>query len=192
MLDQILAIYRINFSQYIGWEWSPNNIRNMFEQMTINALKIVAPIMLIAMIFGYFGNFIQIGSLFTTDPLKMKLERLNPIEGAKKIFSMRALVELVKSLLKIAIIGFAAFGVLWSEKQELFLLSQKSIGHSLSFIGSLTLKMAAVAAVILLCLAVLDYMYQKYEFEKGIRMSKQDIKDEYKKSEGDPLIKGKI
>ena len=192
MLDEILAIYRINYSQYIGWEWSPNNIRNMFEQMSFNAMKIVAPIMLIAMIFGFFGNFVQIGALFTTDPLKMKLERLNPIEGAKRIFSMRALVELVKSLLKIVIIAAAAFGVLWSVKEELFLLSQKSIGYSLSFIGSLTLKMAAVCAIILLCLAVLDYMYQKYEFEKGIRMSKQDIIDEYKKQEGDPLIKSKI
>lgn len=192
MLDQLLAIYRINFSQYIAWEWSPINIRNLFEQMTFNAIKIVAPIMAIAMVSGFLGNYIQVGSLFTTDPLKMKLERLDPIQGAKKIFSMRALVELVKSLLKIAIIGFAAFSVLWSEKEELFLLSQKSIGYSLSFIGSLTLKMATVSAIILLCLAILDYMYQKYEFEKGIRMSKQDIKDEYKKAEGDPLIKSKI
>lgn len=192
MLDQLLAIYRVNFSQYIGWEWSPNNIRNLFEQMTFNALKVVTPIMIIALVFGFLGNYIQVGSIFTTDPLIMKLERIDPIAGAKRIFSMRALVELLKSLLKIGIIGFAAFSVLWSEKEELFLLSQKSIGHSLSFIGSLTLQMALVSAIILLCLAILDYMYQKYEFEKGIRMSKQDIKDEYKKSEGDPLIKSKI
>lgn len=192
ILDQLLAIYRVNYTQYIQWEWSSTNVRTLFEQMTFNAMKIMAPIMAMAMVFGFLGNYVQIGSLFTTEPLQMKLERLNPIEGAKKIFAMRALVELIKSLLKIAIISVAAFSILWAEKEELFLLSQKSIGYSLSFIGGLVFKMGLVTSLILLVLSVLDYMYQKYEFEKGIRMSKQDIKDEYKKSEGDPLIKSKI
>jgi flagellar biosynthetic protein FlhB len=192
MLEGILAIFRINFTQYIGWEWTPKNIRTLFEQMTFNAMKLMAPIMAAALIFGILGNYIQVGSMFTTESLKAQLSRLDPIQGAKKIFAVRALVELAKSLLKIAIISYAAFSVLWGEKDELFLLSQKSISYSLSFIGGLTLKMALVAAVILLILAVFDYMYQKYEFEKGIKMSKQDIKDEYKKAEGDPLIKQKI
>lgn len=192
MLDQILAMFRISLTQYIGWEWTPKNVRTLFEQMTINAMTLMAPIMGAALIFGVLGNFIQIGAMFTTEPLKAQLSRLNPIQGAKKIFAVRALVELAKSLAKIAVIGYAAFSVLWSEKEELFLLSQKSIPYALSFVGGLTLKMALVAAVILLILAIFDYMYQKYEFEKGIKMSKQDIKDEYKKAEGDPLIKQKI
>lgn len=192
MLDQVLAIYRINFTEYIAWDWSEKNVRALFEGMTMNAMKLMAPIMLAAIIFGILGNFIQVGAMFTTDPLMMKLDRLDPIQGAKRIFSIRALVELAKSLLKISIIGFAAFTVLWGEKEELFLLSQKSLTESLSFLGGLTLKLGITASIILLVLAILDYMYQKYEFEKNIRMSKQDIKDEYKKSEGDPLIKQKI
>jgi flagellar biosynthesis protein FlhB len=192
LLDQLQSIYRVNFTQYISWELTPKNIRTLFEQMAFNAAKIMAPIMVIGLIFGILGNYVQIGFLFTTEPLKAKLERLDPIKGAKRIFSVRALVELAKSLLKIAIISTAAFTVLWNGKDELFLLSQKSISHSIAYIGSLIFKMGLVASIILLCLAVLDYMYQKYEFEKGIRMSKQDIKDEYKKAEGDPLIKSKI
>jgi flagellar biosynthetic protein FlhB len=192
LLDQILAIYRINFTQNINWEWTSANVRTLFEKMTMNAVKIMAPIMLAAVVFGILGNFIQVGAMFTTEPLKMQLNRLDPVQGAKRIFSIRALVELTKSLMKIAIIGFAAFTVLWAEKDELFLLSQKTLGASLSFIGGLTIKLALISAAILLVLAIFDYMYQKYEFEKNIRMSKQDIKDEYKKSEGDPLIKQKI
>ncbi|MBB5179294.1 flagellar biosynthetic protein FlhB [Planomicrobium koreense] len=192
LLDQILAIYRINFTQYINWEWTSSNVRTLFEQMTVNAVKIMAPIMLAAVVFGILGNYVQVGSMFTTEPLKMQLNRLDPIQGAKRIFSIRALVELAKSLMKIAIIGFAAFSVLWAERGELFLLSQKTLGASLAFIGGLTIKLALIAAAILMVLAIFDYMYQKYEFEKNIRMSKQDIKDEYKKSEGDPLIKQKI
>lgn len=192
LLDQILSIYRINFTQYINWQWTSSNVRTLFEQMTVNAVKIMAPIMLAAVVFGILGNYIQVGSMFTTEPLKMQLNRLDPIQGAKRIFSIRALVELAKSLMKIAIIGFAAFSVLWAERGELFLLSQKTLGASLAFIGGLTIKLALIAAAILMVLAIFDYMYQKYEFEKNIRMSKQDIKDEYKKSEGDPLIKQKI
>ncbi|MFD1862082.1 flagellar biosynthesis protein FlhB [Planococcus chinensis] len=192
MLDQVLAIYRINFTEYITWDWTEKNVRTLFEGMTMNAMKLMAPMMGAAIVFGILGNFIQVGAMFTTDPLKMKLDRLDPIQGAKRIFSVRALVELAKSLLKISIIGFAAFTVLWGEKEELFLLSQKSLTESLSFIGGLVLKLGITASIILLVLAILDYMYQKYEFEKNIRMSKQDIKDEYKKSEGDPLIKQKI
>lgn len=192
LLDQILAIYRINFTQNINWEWTTANVRTLFEQMTMNAMKIMAPIMLAAVVFGILGNYVQVGSMFTTEPLMPKLDRLDPVQGAKRIFSIRALVELAKSLMKISIIGFAAFSVLWSEKDELFLLSQKTLGASLSFIGGLTIKLALTAAAILMVLAIFDFMYQKYEFEKNIRMSKQDIKDEYKKSEGDPLIKQKI
>ncbi|MGI2328537.1 flagellar biosynthesis protein FlhB [Planococcus sp. YIM B11945] len=192
MLDQILAIFRINFTQYISWELTPASVRTLLEQMTFNAMKLMAPLMGAAIVLGVLGNFVQVGAMFTTEPVMAKLNRLDPIQGAKKIFAVRALVELLKSLLKIAIIGTAAFLVLWRKKDELFLLSHKSIGESLVFIGGLTIQLAVVAGVILLVLAILDYMYQKFEFEKGIRMSKQDIRDEAKKAEGDPLIKSKI
>ncbi|AQQ54118.1 flagellar biosynthesis protein FlhB [Planococcus lenghuensis] len=192
MLDRLLTVFRIHFSQYISWELTEASIQTLFEQMTVYAFVMMAPILVIALILGIAGNYVQIGVLFTAEPLKMKLDRLDPVQGAKRIFSVRALVELAKSLLKIAIIGTAAFLVLWLEKSELFLLSQKSIGESLSFIGSLVLKMGLAASLLLMGLAVLDYLYQKYEFEKNIRMSKQDIKDEFKKAEGDPLIKSKI
>lgn len=192
MLHQLLSIYRANFNDYISWELTPQTIQTLFEEMSFQAVKIMLPIAVMALAFGILGNYVQIGSLFTTEPLMMKLERINPIQGAKKILSLRSLVELVKSLMKIAIISAAAFGILWQRKDELFLLSQKSIGQSLSYLGGLTFQLGLTAAVILLVLSILDYMYQKFEFEKSIRMSKQDIKDEMKKSEGDPLIKSKI
>lgn len=192
MLDQILAMFRINLTQFFNWDLTPASTRTLLEQMSFEGLKIMVPMALIGMIFGFFGNYIQIGPIFSTDPLMAKLERIDPIKGAKRIFSVRALVELAKSLLKISIIGTAAFLVLWASKEELFLLSQQSVPHALSFVGGLVVKLGLTASIILLCLAVLDYIYQKYEFEKGIKMSKQDIKDEYKKSEGDPLIKQKI
>ncbi|KKK39006.1 flagellar biosynthesis protein FlhB [Mesobacillus campisalis] len=192
LLEGLLALYKIHFNQYITWELTPQTIRILLQEVTFKVFTIMLPVAAVAIVFGVLGNFVQVGSLFTTEPLKMKLEKLNPIEGAKKIFSIRSLVELLKSLLKIAIISAAAIGVLWQGKDELFLLSQKSIGQSLSYLAKMVFQLGLAASIILLCLAILDYMYQKYEFEKSIRMSKQDIQDEMKKSEGDPLIKSRI
>jgi flagellar biosynthetic protein FlhB len=134
----------------------------------------------------------QVGFLFTMEPLKMKISKLDPIQGFKRIFSLRAIVELLKSILKIIIVGLVTFSVLWFQIDEILLLTDKSLGASLSSIGNLTVKMGLYASAALLFLAFLDYLYQRYDFERNIRMSKQDIKDEYKKTEGDPLIKSKI
>ncbi len=192
MLEGLLAIFRLHFNEYIGWELTPQTIQTLFKEVTFQTFKMMLPLAVVALVFGVLGNYVQIGTLFTTEPLKMKLEKINPIQGAKKIFSLRSIVELFKSLIKIMIISVAALSVLWKGKDELFLLSQKSIGQSLSYLAGLTFQMGLAAAITLLCLAILDYMYQKFEFEKSIRMSKQDIQDEMKKSEGDPLIKSKI
>ena len=105
---------------------------------------------------------------------------------------MRSVVEFLKSIFKICIVGFITFFVLWNRMDEILILSQKSIGAALDTLTDLTVQMGLYAGGALLFLALLDYFYQKYDFEKNLRMSKQDIKDEYKNSEGDPLIKSKI
>jgi flagellar biosynthetic protein FlhB len=122
----------------------------------------------------------------------MKLNKLDPIQGFKRIYSMRAIVELLKSLLKITVVGVVTFAVLWMDIDNILRLSQMTVEQSFVFIASLTVKMGLYASGALLILSFLDYLYQRFDYEKNLRMSKQDIKDEYKKSEGDPLIKSKI
>lgn len=188
----LLSIFKRALIDYSSWELSVPNVHTMFVDFTLEAAKAVLPIMTVALVAGVFSNYIQVGFLFTTDPLKMKLERLNPIQGFKRIYSLRAIVEFLKSMFKISFISTVVFTLLFLKKEEIFLLSQKSIGHALSLIGTLTFQIGLTVAIILLFLSVLDYLYQKYDFEKNIRMSKQDVKDEHKKAEGDPLIKAKI
>jgi flagellar biosynthetic protein FlhB len=192
MTNILLSLFQNSFVEYISWDITVYNVSTIFQEVTIIAAKAVLPIMIIALASGVFGNYIQVGFLVSTDPLIMKLERLNPIEGFKRIFSTRALVELVKSIFKISLVSGVSFFLLWARKEEVFLLSQKSVAQALTTIGSLTVQIGMIVAVILLFLSMLDYLYQKYDFEKNIRMSMQDIKDEYKKTEGDPLIKSKI
>jgi flagellar biosynthetic protein FlhB len=190
--ENFLILFQHSLTEYIQWDITENNISTMFREVTLEAAKSTFPLMIIALVAGVFGNYLQIGFLFATDPLKMKLEKIDPIKGFKRIFSIRAIVEFLKSVFKIVIVSFIAFSFIWYRIDEIFLLSQKGIGNALVLIATITFQIGISVAIVLLFLSILDYLYQKYDFEKNIRMSKHDVKDEHKKSEGDPLIKRKI
>ncbi len=192
MLDTFLRILRESFLTYATWQVNEENLRVMTMQLTYEAAKIVAPVLGVALIVSLAVNYLQVGFLFTVEPLQMKLEKLNPLEGAKRIFSLRSLVELLKSILKIATGLIVAYVILSKAKDELPRLSMESIGAVLGFTSSQVSKLGLYIGLALIVLAALDYGYQRFEYEKSLRMSKQDIKDEYKKTEGDPMIKSKI
>lgn len=190
--DSIFYLFRHSFQEYMSLELTESNVQMMVLEILGELVLILAPIMAIAMVAGVAANYAQFGFLFSAEAIQPKLEKLDPIKGAKNIFSMRAIVELLKSILKISFVGGVTFVLLWNRKEEILILTQKSVGASLKTIASLTVQMGLSASAALLFLAILDYLYQKYDFEKKIRMSKQDIKDEYKNIEGNPEIKGKI
>lgn len=192
MKNGMTDLYTHTFTEYIKWDVTKLSVMEMFSEVVLDLARIVAPVMIIAVIAGIAANLLQIGFLFTTEPLKFDLKKIDPIQGAKRIFSIRALVELLKSLLKIVFIGTITFTIIWIYKDEMMMLGLKSVESALSFFGRLTIIMGLSATLALLFLAVLDYMYQRYDYEKNLKMSKQDMKDEYKNSEGDPLIKSKI
>ncbi|MEI3604612.1 flagellar biosynthesis protein FlhB [Pseudogracilibacillus sp. SE30717A] len=192
MKEHMISLYTSSFSEYIHWDITEQSIMKLLKEVIIQFAMIVAPIMIIAFIISIAANLLQVGFLFTTEPLKFDLKKIDPIKGAKRIFSIRALVELLKSFLKIALIGSITFAVIWIFKDEMMMLALKNPINAVAFFGRVTITMGIAATIALLFLAVLDYMYQKYDFEKNIRMSKQDIKDEHKNIEGDPLIKSKL
>ncbi|GIO26167.1 flagellar biosynthesis protein FlhB [Ornithinibacillus bavariensis] len=192
MKDNMLALYQHSFTEYIHWELNEKTLFQIFTEVAIELLKIVGPVFLIAIIAGFASNLMQIGFLFTTEPLKFDLKKIDPIQGAKRIFSLRAIVELLKSIFKIAVIGTITFSIIWMYKDDMLMVAFKNAESALQFFGQVTLVMGISAIIALMVLAVFDYAYQRYDFEKNIRMSKQDIKDEYKNIEGDPLIKSKI
>ncbi|PZE22438.1 flagellar biosynthesis protein FlhB [Paenibacillus xerothermodurans] len=192
MKDQIMLIFRSVLNDYLLMDTTVENIEKLFQQLMVQSLLLLTPIMLVAVVIAIFSSYLQFGFLITGEPLKMKFSKLNPIEGARNIFGLRSLVELLKSLLKLFVIGYVVYSTLWEEKSHLMEFASIPLEGIFSIIASISLKLGIKIGIVLIVLALFDYMYQKYEFEKGIRMSKQDIKDEYKKTEGDPLIKGKI
>ena len=192
MKNHMLSLYQTTFTEYIHMEVNEASIMQIVMDVLLQYGMIVAPIMAIAFIIAIAANLLQVGFMFTTEPLKFDLKKIDPIQGAKRIFSIRAIVELLKSFLKILFIGTVTFAVIWIYKDEMMMLALKQPENAVAFFGRVTIVMGIAATIALLFLAVLDYLYQKYDFEKNIRMSKQDIKDEHKNIEGDPLIKSKL
>ncbi|PAV30016.1 flagellar biosynthesis protein FlhB [Virgibacillus profundi] len=192
MKNTMTTLYEQTFTEFIHWDVTENSVHQIFSGAAVEVAIMLAPIMIIAIIAGLASNFMQIGFLFTTEPLKLDLKKIDPIQGAKRIFSIRAIVELLKSFLKIVFIGVITFMVIWIYKDEMMMLAFKNAENALAFFGRVTVIMGISATIALLFLSVFDYAYQRYDFEKNMKMSKQDVKDEYKNIEGDPLIKSKI
>ncbi|MFS0782286.1 flagellar biosynthesis protein FlhB [Bacillus sp. 1P06AnD] len=192
MKEHLLGIYKMTFEKYLTMPLTEANVHTLFISMVEKAAYVLLPVMLAAMVGGVAANYMQVGVLFSAEAIQFKLNKINPISGFKRIFSVRAIVELLKSLLKIAFVGSVAYFVVNSHLDEILKLSQKPLNSALATLGNITIQVGLLGSLALLFIALLDYLYQRFDFEKSIRMSKQDIKDEYKNIEGDPLIKSKI
>ncbi len=167
-------------------------VMHVYRDALTDGLRIIWPILLLAMLIGILVHVMQTGFLLTAKTLKPKLSRINPLEGLKRIFSSRTLVELLKSSIKIVCLCYLVYtaytgllagfsGMMTMNIQEAFM----QIMHTALQLG---IKMGAVLAAI----AALDYLYQRKKHEKDLMMTKQEVKEEYKQLEGDPQIKGKI
>lgn len=128
--------------------------------------------------------------LWSNDLLKFKWERLNPIKGIKKLFALRSLVELVKSLVKISVLIYILYFNIMGVLESLPGMLNWDVRQAALFAGDRLIFLVVSVSVAFTAIAALDYLYQRYEYEKGIKMSKQEVKDEYKQMEGSPEIKG--
>jgi flagellar biosynthetic protein FlhB len=167
-------------------------LQTIFVNLLLSVATILLPILLTALLSGLLINVVQVGFLFTTKPLLPKLERISPLKGFKRIFSAKTLSELVKAIIKVSCLGL----VFYNSFMDLLFQCPSFTGANISaafpeilrISFTLALKMTLVLAVI----ALFDYMFQWWSFEKELRMTKQEVKDEYKLTEGDPQIKSRI
>ncbi len=138
------------------------------------------------------GSFVQNGFVLSSEPLMPKLNKISPLAGLKRLFSMRSVVELIKGIIKIIIVGIVAFMAVKPELTHLRQLPNASMEAMLIFLGDLAFNMMLGVIVAMFFIAIFDVLYQRFQFTKSLRMSKQEIKDEYKQSEGDPVIKQRL
>lgn len=154
--------------------------------------KILLPIAGSIMLLGVIANIAQIGFLFTTKPLMPSLDKIDPIKGTKRMFSMRTLVETLKNILKLTIIGYVAYITIKDNFEEMLLLSDASVQTIWTFTTGTAFDIVLRIALVLVILAILDYAYQRYDNEKQLRMTKQEVKEEHKQMDGDPQVKARI
>jgi len=193
MRDRFFLFFHQAFTQYVSLKTYDGDMIMLIYVDVIMAMAIILlPVMLVSMVAAVAGNLMQFGILFTAEPLKVDLKKIDPIKGLKRIFSIKAIVELVKSLLKITFIGAVTFLIVYLNIDKVLALAFKSPWAALTTVGELAALMGITASFVLLFISILDFLYQKFDYEKNLKMSKQDIKDEHKNSDGDPLIKSKI
>ncbi|WP_059172720.1 flagellar biosynthesis protein FlhB [Bacillus sp. FJAT-27445] len=189
---RILRIFTSGLSDGLLWDLTEESTVLLFKNILIDAVLIAAPVIFIAWLAAIVSTLSQVGFLITGESIKFDLKKIDPIAGAKRIFSIRSLVELLKSILKVILITTVAGLYLWNQKEIVLKLPQMDPFLIVSTLTALTVKMGMIVSAVYLILAVADLFYQRYEHAKNLKMSKQDIKDEHKKTEGDPLIKQKI
>ncbi len=194
VLDKLQTLY----TKYLTIQGSMDEIYSYpgLSQMNRELLTtlglIIAPIVGLIMIAGLIVNYCQVGFVFTSKAISPNLNRLNPIEGLKRIFSKRAMAEFIKSLLKLGLVSSIVYWDLIANIEILPNLVKWDIMKSLSFVLNRAFNIGIKMALCLLILAIFDFFYQWWDYEKSLRMTKQELKDEYKQVEGDPLVRSKI
>lgn len=165
-----------------------DTVGNTFIDM--GALLLAPLAIVVLLVIG--AALIQSKMLFAVERIKPKLEKISIIKGTKRLFSMRSVVEFLKGVIKITIVTVVGVFAVYGDLPRLRILASYEITETLTFLGMLALKVMVAACCIMFFVAILDYVYQRFEFMKQMRMSKKEIKDEHKQQEGDPMIKGKL
>ena len=153
---------------------------------------LMAPLFFLVLIIGVLSSFFQIGWLITAKPLTPDLSKLNPIKGFGRFFSKKSMIEVVKSLLKVILVGWVAYSTVYDNFDQALILTNTSIGTTLLFLARTATLILAKVCGILILIAFLDFLFVKWEMEEKMKMTKQEVKEEFKESEGDPFIKAQI
>ena len=148
------------------------------------------------LVFGFVITFIvtvyQVGWKVSMKPMEPKMSKFNPINGFKRIFSKDSLFELLKSIVKVGVIAYVAYTNIVDEADSLFVLYEIHINQAIALVGEIIINFGIEISIVFIVIGLVDYIYQKWKFSEDMKMTKQEVKDEYKNTEGDPQIKGRI
>lgn len=170
---------------------SPAAAATVMQEAIGHVFRLTAPVLGAALFLGLASNFTQVGFLTTASTLIPRLNRLNPLEGVKRIFSRRALFELAKALCKVVIVGLVTYLFLRGRLEKMLLLINREAALTAAVFWETVWRLGLTVGMVFLALAFLDYLFQRAEHEKSLKMSLREIREEFKHLEGDPLIKSR-
>ena len=190
-LGSFTKIYQV-IDVYTADEFGSGMAGAFMRDSLIDILVICLPIFIVAVLVAFVVTIAQVKWQVTTKPLQPKLSKFNPINGFKRIFSKDKLFELVKDVVKIALIFYVSYSDLREGAETIGMLYDLSLPQAIVYVGDFVINLGIKLSAIYLLVGFADYIYQKLKFKKDLMMSKQEVKDEYKQQEGDPQVKGKI
>jgi flagellar biosynthetic protein FlhB len=190
LTQQAYEQLNLYFHNYIVVPPDTNRLLDITIGTVVGAFGLLVPLFIVLIIVALATNIGQFGFLFAPEAIKPKLSKLNPIEGLKKMFSSRTLFELLKSILKISLMGVVVYTVAKGQYSQMLKLFYGPPVYLFHKVLAAILSILLWGALTYLAIGLLDLIYQRYAFNKQMRMSKQEVKDEYKQTEGDPQIKG--
>lgn len=167
------------------------SVSQIVQRALMEAFDMIWPFFALGFLVMFVVNLLQVKWKITTKPLKPDFKKFNPINGFKRFFSKDSLVELLKSILKIVLIVWVTYSAVVDDSRNLLLLYDMSLMQAIMFVGSIIINAGMKISAAYFVIGIIDYIYQKWKFKDDMKMTKQEVKDEYKNTEGDPQIKGK-
>ncbi len=192
LLKNIMELMTFGFRTAGQYNLTPDSLNYLFADYVFKGFIILFPIMLTVVVAAVLGNMLQVGVMFSTESVTPTFSKIDPVKGFERLFSLRAIVDLIKNICKICIISLVVYITIKGELDNMIPLMDQSVWGMMTYFGRICFKIILATTIIFVILAILDYIYQRWEYEKSLRMTKQEIKDEYKNTEGDPLIKSRI
>lgn len=171
-------------------ELSTVSVSALIMEMILKFLLTCAPFFLFGYLITFLVSLVQVGWKVTTKPLEPKLSKFNPINGFKRIFSKESLFNLVMSMIKLLVIGIIVYNSIKDEANKLFILYDISLNQAVGLVGNIIINTGLKISIFYLLVGIIDWAYQTHKFKEDMKMTKQEVKDEYKNTEGDPQIKG--
>jgi flagellar biosynthesis protein FlhB len=189
----LMATWHNLFTQVHVFQPNLQDMRTLLMWVMDNAFIILSPILFAIMLGGVVANLVQTGGIrFSLHPLLPRFHKMNPWNGFKRMFSRIALMELFKSISKVTLISLVAYLTIKGRFDEIPPMMGKSVGQILIYMGEVALEIMIKVLMVMIFLAFLDYIFQRFTYLKNLRMTKQEVKDERKDTEGNPQIKQRV
>lgn len=173
-------------------DWTVLSVANLMSTLVWLGIQVIWPVFATGIILAITANYLQVHSLFTLETIKPQLSRISILKGAKRMFGVRAWVDLGKSLLKVTIIGYFLYAKIRDNITVFSAMHQLNVGQGVMLLGDMLIDLAWSIALAFVFIAVLDFLYQWWDFEKNLKMSHEEMKQEYKQTEGNPQLKAEI
>lgn len=192
MIEGAASIMRSGFSNVVRADITPSQFHRLFMDTAQSGIQLLLPLMLVMLVVGVTANVMQTGPLLSMAPLAPKWSKISPAKGLKRLLSAQTIMELVKSILKILLVGVTVYMVVRGEVDHLPGLAAADLATLLPYLGTVSLRIVLTTGFLMLVLGVIDYGFQRYQHEKQMRMTKQEIKREMKEMEGDPMVRARV